>query len=613
MPFHEIERASTTPGLPIAPTLGPALAQLGIRRRVALFDRRAVALCGIAVAVGMVADGLARLLSALIGLVTNLAYYGRLSTALVSPAGHTLGPAAIVLPAVGGLAVGAMARFGSEKIRGHGIPEAMEQVLVGGSRIPPRLTFLKPASAAVAIGTGGPFGAEGPIIATGGAFGSLVGQLLATTASERKRLLAAGAAAGMTATFGTPVSAVLLAVELLLFELRPSSLVPVAFACAAAMGMRIAFDGAGPFFAVSALPAASATALAVYAVIGAGVGLAAVAITRGVYAVEDAFSRLPIHWMWWPAIGGIVVGLIGYVEPRTLGVGYQNITGLVSGEIVGSAAVALCGLKLVSWMFALGSGTSGGTLAPLFTVGGGLGAILGAACAAFFPAFGVDLRVAAVVGMAALFAGASRALLASVLFAFEATQAQTVLLPLLVGCSAAFLVSCLLMRTTIMTEKIVRRGIGVPDEYVPDTLDQIPVHAAMSREVIALPGDRTLAEVRAWLATGAPGSGHQGFPVLGPDGSVVGVVTRRELDAAATDGATVASRVVRPPVVVHPDDSLRAAADAMTLASVGRLPVVSRDGSQRLVGIVSRSDLLAAHRRRLEELRERDPGAPVLR
>jgi len=608
LPFHEIERASTTQGLPVAPTLGPALEQLGFRRRAALIDRRAVALCAIAVGVGIVASLFAELLGGLIALVTNLAYYGRVSIAHVSPATHTLGPIAIAVPALGGVVVGLLARFGSEKIRGHGIPEAMEQVLVGGSRIPPRITFLKPASAAIAIGSGGPFGAEGPIIATGGAFGSLVGQLLETTASERKRLLAAGAAAGMTATFGTPVSAVLLAIELLLFELRPASLVPVAFACTAAMAMRVAFDGTGAFFAVPALPPAGGAALVLYAAIGALAGLAAVFVTRAVYAIEDAFGRLPIHWMWWPALGGVVVGAIGYLEPRTLGVGYDNITGLVSGQIVGSAAVVLCALKLVSWLVALGSGTSGGTLAPLFTIGGGLGAVVGTGCALLLPAAGVDARVAAVVGMAALFAGASRALLTSLVFAFEATQSQNALLPLLAGCSAAFLVSCLLMRTTIMTEKIVRRGVGVPDEFLPDALDQIPVHSAMSRNVVSLPVDRTLEEVRAWLAAGLPGSSHQGFPVVDAAGVVRGVVTRRDLLGAAPGATRMGELATREPVVVHPDDTLRAAADCMTLASVGRLPVVSREATPRLLGIVSRSDLLAAHRLRLRDARERRRG-----
>jgi len=359
-----------------------------------------------------------------------------------------------------------------------------------------------------------------------------------------------------------------------------------------------------------ALPPAGGAALAIYAAIGALVGLAAVGVTRAVYAIEDGFGRLPIHWMWWPALGGVVVGAVGWLEPRTLGVGYDNITGLVSGHIVGTAAVVLCTLKLVSWLFALGSGTSGGTLAPLFTMGGGLGAVLGAACALGLPAAGVDPRVAAVVGMAALFAGASRALLTSVVFAFEATQSQTVLLPLLAGCSAAFMVSCLLMRTTIMTEKIVRRGVGVPDEFLPDTLEQLPVHAAMSRDVVSLPADRTLREVRAWLDGGAPGSGHQGFPVVDAAGVLRGVVTRRDLLGSAPGETRVGELVVREPIVVHPDDSLRAAADCMTLASVGRLPVVSRDAAPRLVGIVSRSDLVGAHRLRLQEASERRREMP---
>jgi H+/Cl- antiporter ClcA len=386
-------------------------------------------------ALGLIAEGLLRL----IGLVTNLAYYHRLSSSFASPAGHHLGWTVLFVPVLGGLVVGLMARHGSAAIRGHGIPEAMEQILLNESRIPPRITLLKPLSAAVAIGTGGPFGAEGPIIATGGALGSLVGQFLAMSTLERKTLLAAGAAAGMAATFGSPVSAVVLAVELLLFEYHPRSIIPVVLASVAATAVRYALVGFGPVFPIPALASPTASTLGVYIAIGALMGLASVGVTKAVYHIEDSFERLPIHWMWWPALGGLAVGLIGLWVPRTLGVGYENIQGVLSARLAGTALLTLLVAKFLSWAIALGSGTSGGTLAPLFTLGGAAGALVGGGITALFPGAGVDPRICALVGMAAIFAGASRTMLASAIFVFETTLQPLGLLPLLGGCAAAYL------------------------------------------------------------------------------------------------------------------------------------------------------------------------------
>jgi H+/Cl- antiporter ClcA len=610
---HEIERASTTPGLPVAPTLGPALEAASFRPRSFLADRRVVVVSLLSVGIAVLASATAIALTALIAGVTNLAFYGRLSMQPVSPAGNGLGAFVIGVPVLGGLVVGLMARFGSEKIRGHGIPEAMEQVLLNQSRIPPRLTFLKPLSAAIAIGTGGPFGAEGPIIATGGAIGSLVGQLLRTTSVERKTLLAAGAAAGMAATFGTPLAAVLLAVELLLFELRPRTLVPVAFAAATAMAVRLAHAGAAPFFPMPALGVPGAVAIGSYVAIGALAGAASVIVTRLVYGVEDVFARLPFHWMWWPALGGLVVGLVGLVAPRTLGVGYDNIGDLVAGRLAVEAAVVLFAWKLLSWTIALGSGTSGGTLAPLFTIGGGLGAALGALATHVFPGAGIDPRIAALVGMAALFAGASRAVLASVIFAFETTLAPLALLPLLGGCTAAFLVSCLAMRNSIMTEKIARRGVRVPAEYAADYLDQVPVRDAASTPAVTVQAEMSAGELAAWLGSGAPGTEHQGFPVCDAAGTLVGVVTRRDLARARDSAAKVATLATVPAVSISEDGTLREAADLMTLAGVGRLPVVARSDARRAIGVLTRSDLLSAHRRRLEEAHALRRGLDLFR
>lgn len=592
-------------GLPVAPSLEPALeSTLGafvVPREYAPVDARVALVSGISVVVGACAATVAGLLTRLIGLITNLAYFGHWSTQFTAPSTERLGPWSALIPIAGAIVVGLMARFGAAAIRGHGIPEVMERVLYNRSRISPKIMFLKPLSAAVAIGTGGPFGAEGPIIATGGAIGSLIGQIIHVTADERKTLLAAGAAAGMAATFGSPVAAVLLAVELLLFEYRPRSIIPVALASATATGVRALAVGSAPAFVIPALGQPSLSALFIYMALGAVVGILAAYITRAVYWLEDMYELLPIHWMWWPALGAIVVGLIGLVDQRTLGVGYVNIDHILGGELVGRALLMLIALKFISWSIYLGSGTSGGTLAPLFTIGGGFGALLGGIIAHAAPGLGVDPRVAALVGMASIFAGASHALLASIVFAFETTRQPMGLLPLLGGCSAAYLLSLLLSRSSIMTEKLARRGTQVRTEYTADFLDRVLVRDAATTEVVTIADNRTLSEVRGWLATRSRDTTHQGFPVVDKTGVLIGVVTRRDLlDERRPADAHVRDLLSRAPVVVFDDNTLREAADHMVSAGVGRLPVVTRNDARRVVGIVSRSDLLSAHRHRLD-------------
>ena len=581
------------------------LAAVSLPREEPIVGARTVRIAAFAVLIGIASGFLAQMLMALIGLITNAAYYHRLSPELVSPAGASPGLlSAIVVPVAGGLVIGLMARFGSSAIRGHGIPEVMDKVLHGESRIPMRLVFLKPLSAAVAIGTGGPFGAEGPIIATGGALGSTIGQVLRISTDERKTLLAAGAASGMAATFGSPVSAVLLAVELLLFEYRARSIIPVALAATAATAVRIGLEGTGPIFTMPPLSQPSGAALASYVVLGALMGILAAGVSRAIFAIEDAFERLPVHWMWWPAIGAVVVGVVGYVDPRTLGVGYDLIESILSGSLLGVTLWTFVLLKFISWSVYLGSGTSGGTLAPLFLIGGGAGAGLGAIAAAWVPSLGISPSIAGLVGMAATFAGASHALLASVVFAFETTRQPLGLLPLLGGCSAAYLVALLLSRTSIMTERLARRGTRVETEYSLDYLTRIPVRDAMSTRLVTLEAARTLQSVRAWLDAGADSATHQGFPVVNASGALLGVVTRRDLTGAEQPDRSVGSVIKRPPVVIFPDSTLREAADQMVRTQVGRLPVVERRDLRRLVGILSRSDVIAAHARRLEHLEE---------
>jgi H+/Cl- antiporter ClcA/CBS domain-containing protein len=598
-----------------APSLDLVLEEAQFPAQTPSIDRRVVWLCGVAIALGFVASLVAVVFVRLIALITNFAFYGRFSLDGVSPSENQLGFWVLFIPIIGGLICGLMARFGSKAIRGHGIPEAMEQILTNRSRIPARITFLKPVSAAIAIGTGGPFGAEGPIIATGSALGSMIGQFLRTTPAERKTLLAAGAAAGMAAIFGSPVAAVLLAIELLLFEFRPRSIIPVALASATAAGMRIIFEhGANPVFPMPNVDAPGLGAMAFYIVLGGLMGVAAAAVTRIVYFVEDAFERLPIHFMWWPAIGGAAVGIVGFFVPRTLGVGYENITSILSNKWSIQVVAILCVMKFVSWTLAIGSGTSGGTMAPLFTIGGALGQVLAAVTISFIPGTSVDLGVAAIVGMAALFAGASRAFLACTVFAFEATLQPLSLLPLLGGCAASYLVATLLSKNSLMTEKIVRRGVAAPHEYTPDVLAQVLVRDVASKPVVTLQATQTVQEVRSWIASDGSESRHQGFPVVESSGVLLGVLTRRDLlNPQTPDSKAIRDLLARLPKFVYDDCTVRQAADHMVRHDIGRLPVLNRATPPQVIGIVTRSDILSAFRRGLDDAQREDPTLKVPR
>ncbi len=605
MKFKErIKDSSTTEGLPPAPSMGPALESVFTSKEVSPFGVRSVYISLISILLGIAGGIVAQILTRLIGLITNISFYGRWSTEFSSPAGNHLGFWVIFIPVVGAVIVGFMARYGSKGIRGHGIPEAMEQVLLNESRIPPRLTFLKPLSAAISIGTGGPFGAEGPIIATGGALGSLVGQLVKTNSDERKILLAAGAAAGMSATFGSPVSAVLIAVELLLFEFRPQSLIPVALACASATSVRFLFVGSHPIFALTNLSQPGGFALSAYLILGLITGVASVFVTRTVYAVEDGFEKLPVHWMWWPAIGAVTVGVVGYFAPHTLGVGYDNIENILSANITGQALLVLFILKFISWAVSLGSGTSGGTLAPLFTIGGGLGAFIGSIIASLFPSIGIDVRIAALVGMAAMFAGSARALLTSIVFAFETTMAPLGLLPLLAGCSASYLISSLMMKNTIMTEKIARRGVRVPNEYSADHLSQILVKDYAAYNVVSLNGFDSIEKIRKWMSEGSKESLYHGFPVVDEMGKPIGTVTRRNILNPGHQVSTQIKDILNKPLVLaFEDNTISEAADLMAEHRLTRLPVVSRKNPEKIIAVLSRSDILRARKEKIEERR----------
>jgi CIC family chloride channel protein len=564
-------------------------------------DRRLIFISGLALGVGVLCAFIAVLLMTMIGLITNAVYYHRFSTLLVSPAANPLGWWAVPIPIIGGLVIGVMARYGSERIRGHGIPEAMETILVGGSKVEPKLAILKPISSAISIGTGGPFGAEGPIILTGGAFGSLVGQFFRLTAAERKTLLVAGAAAGMAATFNTPIAAVLLAVELLLFEWKPRSLIPVALASAVATLLRRFLISPRPMFPVGLHLTLPTTGLLAAAVCGICAGLLAWLLTLGVYGAEDAFRKLPIHWMWWPALGGVVVGVGGVFFPRALGVGYDTIGAELAGSLPIQLLIGVIIMKALIWCIALGSGTSGGILAPLLLIGGALGGIEGA----LFP--GHSVSVWALIGMAAALAGVMRSPLTAVIFAFELTTAINLLLPLLIACVMAHAVSVLVLKRSILTEKIARRGLHVTREYAVDPLETLLVGEMMQTTVESVTPDlpvgvlrrQIMAEPRAWA--------QRLFPVIDKHGALVGVVTRSDLaDSAEHDPRTAADVMRQEIIVAYPDETLRSIAARMITNSAWRLPVVDRANPRHLVGLVTQRDLLRARERLLNEERRRE-------
>jgi H+/Cl- antiporter ClcA len=510
---------------------------------------RVIPISGLAIVIGAVCAYVAWALLRLIGLVTNLAYFHRWSSELVSPATNKLGVYAILIPIVGGLIIGLMARFGTERIRGHGIPEAIEAILMNGSRVQPRVGILKALSSAISIGTGGPFGAEGPIIMTGGSFGSVIAQFFHLTGAERKTLLVAGAAAGMSATFAAPIAAALLAVELLLFEWKPRSFIPVALASATAVGVRYHILGLGPLFPVPLHPASIGfDGLLSCVLVGVLAGALSALLTVAVYGAEDLFQHLPIHWMWWPAIGGLVIGIGGLIFPQALGVGYDTIGALLRGDVPRNIIIGVLLVKSIIWAFSLGSGTSGGVLAPLLMMGGALGGIE----ARFLPHEGAGFWE--LISLGAILGGTMRSPFTGIIFAVELTHDWNALLPLLVACTVAHGFTVLTLKRSILTEKVSRRGFHLSREYSVDPLELLFVDEVMSTDAL----------------TGGV--------------AIVGV------------GQLVSYR----------DETLRAAVYRMAESGVTRLPVVNADRPAEVVGILTLEDLLRARVRHLEEERDRE-------
>ena len=564
-------------------------------------SRRVLRISLLAVGIGVVAAFIAFALLKLIALFANLFFFQRLSFAPASPADNHLGVFIIIVPVIGGLIIGLMAKYGSDRIRGHGIPEAIEAILLGGSRVQPKIAVLKPVSSAISIGSGGPFGAEGPIIMTGGAIGSMIAQFFHLTNAERKTLLVAGAAAGMSATFAAPVAAVLLAVELLLFEWKPRSLIPVALASAAAAAARRLMLDPGPLFPVPEHPTfVGYEGLFACVIAGLLAGVLSMLLTRAVYASEDAFAKLPIHWMWWPAIGGLAIGIGGYIFPQALGVGYDTIGALLQGNVAIKVIIGVLIVKSAIWAISLGSGTSGGVLAPLLMMGGALGGIE----AMFLPAEGAGFWP--LVSMGAILGGTMRSPLTGIVFAFELTHDINMFLPLLVAVTIAHGFTVLTLGRSILTEKIARRGFHMSREYSIDPMEITFTREVMRTDIIALPEDLTLAELSKLLPTDLGQRVQHMYPVVDEQDQFVGIVTRRDLRRAIQEevkhptNRRLSDITKYEPTVAYADEPLRLIVERMAATSLTRFPVVDRNDPRRLVGSISLNNLLAARVMQLE-------------
>ncbi len=575
---------------------------------------RMILMSFLAGAIGLLAGAIAYLLYKLIGFFTNFFFYHRFSADFVSARHTQLGAWVIVIPVIGGIIVGFMAKYGSSKIKGHGIPEAMEAVLINRSRIEPRVAILKPISAAIAIGTGGPFGAEGPIIQTGGALGSLVGQVFHTTASERKVLLACGAAAGMSATFNTPIAGVILAIELLLFEFKTRSFIPLVIASTLATAVHMQLLGAGPMFKVSAMDFGIPRALPFYLLLGIVCGLAAVGFSKLLYWTDDQFEKLPVDELWWPAIGALGLGIIGYFVPRVFGVGYDTIGDILNASLAWKLLLLVMVAKAAALVISLGSGTSGGLLAPMFMSSAALGGVFALGIDRIYPAANLSAGAFALVAMGAVFGAASRATFAFIIFAFEITRDYNSVLPLmLVSVIADGVAMRLMPKASIMTEKLARRGLRIHQEYEADVLQQVQVSETMDPEAPKLPQEMKVRELADRIARGEPEARkHQGLFLVDSAGKLVGVITRgdilRALDQDPPGAMTVLDAGTRSVVVTYPDELLHDACAKMLRNDIGRLPVVERNDPRQVVGYLGRSGIMAARLRQLNEEHVREPG-----
>src|ERR1700678_3304616 len=567
----------------------------------------------LAALIGILAGLVAYALYDLIGLFTNLAYYHEWSFHFRSARHNQLGLWVIPIPVIGGIIVGFMAKHGTSKIKGHALPGAREALRGNRSRIEPRVAILKPLSAAIAIGTGGPFGAEGPIIQTGGAMGSLVGQFLSTTANERKVLLACGAGAGMAATFNTPIAGVILAIELLLFEFRSRSFIPLVIACTLATSIRAILLGQRSMFSMGNVNFDVLHGLPFYLILGVLSGLAAIVFTKVLYWVEDLFEHLPIDDLWHPAIGALGLGIIGFFVPRVLGVGYDTISDILNNNLALKLLLIVAICKALAMVISLGSGTSGGLLAPMFMSSAALGGAFAMVMNMIFPSLHLSPGAYALVAMAAVFGSASRATFAFIVFAFEITRDYNAILPLMLACVIADMIALRYLPNSIMTEKLARRGLKVPDQFEVNAMKAMRVREVMRKDVKPILAEMTVAELAQRMGSGEPGYNlTQGLPIASADGKLVGIVTQGDLLRALEQDPKGSSSVLdagsNKLIVAYPDELVHDAMHSMVNHDIGRLPVVRPDAPQDLVGYFNRSCLLAAWSRQAQDESLRETG-----
>jgi H+/Cl- antiporter ClcA/predicted transcriptional regulator len=567
--------------------------------------RRITLLAVLASVLGVLAGLAAWVLVRLIAVLTNVLLFGTFGWDLPSMSDLDPSPRIVIVAVAGGLVVALLARW-SPVIKGHGIPEAMESVLERQSRVAPRTAIAKPVSAAIAIGTGGPFGAEGPIIVTGGSIGSLLGQLVRVSPSERKILLACGAAGGMAATFGAPLASIVLAIELLLFEFSTRAFVPLAVSVAVAGGIHAAFFGSGPLFAVPDHAFAGLSELPLFVPLGLACGLLAVVISRGLFLVEAGFRRLPVGEFWHPAIGAVGFSLVGLAVPEVLGVGYDTIEAVLAGGLAAGTLAVLGGAKMLAWWLALGSGTSGGTLAPVLLISASFGALFGQGVVTLFPDAAVGAGAFALVAMAATFGEATRATLTSIVFVFELTQDYNAILPLILASVLADLVGLWLLPNSLMTEKLARRGLRVPSDLRTDLVTTTQVSDVMTSPVNTLPPDASIGAVMATVER----TGHGAYPLVDGGGALVGIISRGDLlESEAASDTPVIELARRDVVVVRPGETVAVASRRMIAEGVDHLPVVA---GGRLVGMCTRTDLVRAQSRAVAAERREDGWLPGL-
>lgn len=560
-----------------------------------------VRICCFAVLVGAVAGLVAQALLALIQLFTNIFFYGRFSFAYSIPAHHHLGLWIILIPPIGALLVGVMIHFWEPTLKGHGIPEAMESVLFGHSRMRLRVALLKPLATAFAIGTGGPFGAEGPIIQTGAALGSLFGQAVGLTPYYRRVLLASGAAAGMAATFTAPMAGILVAIELLLFELRARSFIPVALAASVATGVRIHFAGWAPLFPTPMFRLTGMNELWLFALLGLVMGAAGIIMIRVLSWLEDFFDELPVpnRLIWAPVIGGFLLGGIGYFYPQVLGTSYDTIRDMLNDRLNLANLTGISFAKFWALVLSLGSGTTGGVFAPSLVVGGGIGASFAILFRHIAPGLVSDPAFYALAAMGGMFGGIARAPLTSIVFLFELSHNPNAILPLIICVMISDAVVRLCSRDSIMTVKLVKRGLIILQDYSVPVLMRARIDQVMRKEFSLLHADDELQKVLETFVPGELGL----IPVIEQGGELVGIVEPHDLlrTEPPDHHFTMRELARRDYVLAYLGESVDQVHREMMLKNTENVVVVAPDDNRKPVGIARANDILQLRRWLMEE------------